>query len=72
MMEMGAVGRATGSGSGEIVEEIQRREHEWEDDETLQTRNYTRTREDVVGYCYPSRSDLQNLCFVLALESQRK
>ena len=59
MMDMGAVGRATGSGSGEIVEELSRRDREWEDDdETLQTRNYTGTREDVVTYCYSFDLDI--------------
>ena len=54
MVDIQAIGRATGNGSGEIVEGLPHRDHEWEDDdETLQTRNYTGTREDVVAYCYP-------------------
>ena len=54
MMDMRAIARATGSGRGEIVEGLPRRDHEWEDDdETLQTHNYTGTRGDVVAYCYP-------------------
>ena len=54
MVDMQAIGRAIGDGSGEIVEGLPHRDHEWEDDdETLQTRNYTGTREDVVAYCYP-------------------
>ena len=55
---MRAVGRATGNGSGEIVEGLPRRDHEWDDDETLPTRNYTGTREDVVAYCYSLDLDI--------------
>ena len=53
MKDMQAVGRVTGNGSGEIVEGLPCRDHEWEDDdEILRTRNYTDTREDVVmAYC---------------------
>ena len=58
MMDMRAIARATGSGRGEIVEGLPRRDHEWEDDETLQTRNYTGTREDVVAYYYSFDLDI--------------
>ena len=45
MVDMQAIGRATGNRSAEIVEGLPRRDHEWEDDdETLQTRNYTGMR----------------------------
>ena len=60
MVDMQAISKATGNGSGEIVEGLPRRDHEWEDDdETLQTRNYTGTREDVVAYCYSFDLDIQ-------------
>ena len=52
IVDMDSVGRASGSGSGEIFEGLQRQERQWEDDEILQTRNYIGTREDIVAYCH--------------------